>query len=71
MQYSTVKMGSRKAQTHFYFDGKSHIQVACEEFHGNLEEFEECLEDYEEREEFRAQYLKEIQKVKALFELNA
>ena len=46
------------------------VQVACGCFIGNLEEFEEAvLETHKDNDLFREQYLKEIEKVKVLFDL--
>ena len=46
------------------------LQVVCGCFRGDLEEFEKAvLKTHADNDIYREQYLKEIQKVKALFEL--
>lgn len=46
------------------------IQVVCGCFRGNLEEFEKAvLKTHADNDVYREQYLKEIAKVKVLFEL--
>lgn len=46
------------------------LQVVCGCFRSNLEKFEKAvLETHEDNDLFREQYLKEIEKVKALFDL--
>ena len=45
-------------------------QVSCDCFRGSLEDFEKVvLEKYKDNDLYREQYLKEIEKVKILFEL--
>ena len=71
--YVTKKVGSRDEQTIFYYGdtekGKS-FQVVCGCFWGNLEEFEAAvLKTHRYSGVYREQYLKEIRKVKVLFEL--
>ncbi len=71
MLYRTAEIGSRKAQTLFYFgkiaNGTS-LQIVCGCFRGNLEKFEKAvLKTHENNEVYRKQYLEEIQKVKVLF----
>lgn len=73
MQYVTTKIGSRNDNTIFYYgeteNGMS-LQVVCGCFRGDLEEFEKAvLKTHADNDIYREQYLKEIQKVKALFEL--
>ena len=69
IQYVTPKIGSRNENTRFYYDRKT-LQVVCGCFRGNLKEFEEAvLKTHANNEEYKSQYLKEIEKVKALFEL--
>lgn len=69
MRYTTGKIGSRKDNTTFYYlDGN--LQVVCGCFRGDLEKFKEAvLTTHKDNEEYRNEYLKEIEKVKALFEL--
>lgn len=46
------------------------LQVVCGCFKGNLEDFEKAvLEKHKDNDLYRKQYLKEIEKVKVLFEL--
>ncbi len=71
--YRTDRIGSRKDRTTFYY-GKTEkgmsLQVVCGCFRGDLEEFEKAvLKTHADNDIYREQYLKEIQKVKALFEL--
>lgn len=71
--YRTDRIGSRNDQTTFYYgkteEGMS-LQVVCGCFCGDLKEFEATvLKTHANDEEYKIQYLKEIQKVKALFEL--
>lgn len=73
VMYRSTKIGSREAQTLFYFgktaNGTS-LQIVCGCFRGNLEEFEKAvLATHENNEVYRNQYLEEIRKVKALFGL--
>lgn len=73
MQYVTSEIGSRNDKSTFYYgdteNGMS-LQVVCGCFRGNLEEFEQSvLKTDANNEEYKTQYLKEIEKVKVLFEL--
>lgn len=73
-RYTTGKVGSRNDQTTFYYgetkNNEKEIQVVCGCFKGNLEEFEEAvLETHKDNDFYRKQYLKEIEKVKVLFDL--
>lgn len=71
LQYTTKKIGSRNESTNFYYDGDSNIQVVCGCFRGNLDQFEQAvLKTHANNEKYKNQYLKEIEKVKVLFELN-
>lgn len=46
------------------------VQIICGCFNGNLEDFEKAvLETHKDNDLYREQYLKEIEKVKVLFEL--
>lgn len=46
------------------------VQVSYDCFRGSLEDFEKVvLEKYKDNDLYRKQYLKEIEKVKVLFEL--
>lgn len=45
------------------------IQIKCGCFHGNLKEFAEAVEKTHGDNEYGKQYRREIEKVKALFEL--
>ena len=55
--------------TLFYYDGML-LQVVCGCFRGDLKEFETMvLKTHANNEVYRNQYLKEIAKVKTLFEL--
>ena len=75
-RYITDKIDSRDEdnQATFYY-GKTKIgmkvaQVSCDCFRGSLEDFEKVvLEKYKDNDLYREQYLKEIEKVKILFEL--
>lgn len=63
-----------KQITFYYLDddelGDKKTQVVCGCFRGNIEEFEQTvLETHADNDEDRKQYLKEIAKVKVLFEL--
>ena len=70
MVYQTKRIGSRDDVTYFYYDGED-LQVVCGCFRGNLKEFEEAvLKTHKDKPTYREQYLKEIEKVKALFELD-
>ena len=71
--YRTDRIGSRNDQTTFYYgkteEGMS-LQIVCGCFRGDLEEFEKAvLKTHANNEEYKIQYLKEIEKVKVLFEL--
>lgn len=72
--YTTKKIGGRNAHTIFYYgktDKGMKVRVICDFFKGNLEEFENAvLETHANNDEYREQYLREIEKVKVLFELN-
>ena len=73
-RYITGKVDSRNAQTTFYYgetkNNEKEIQVVCGCFRGNLEDFEKAvLETHKDNDLYRKQYLKEIEKVKVLFEL--
>lgn len=73
--YATGKIGSRNDITRFYFgktsEHKISLQVACGCFSGDLKKFEQAvLETHAKNEVYKNQYLKEIQKVKILFELH-
>lgn len=72
--YKTRKIGSRNSQTTFYYgeaDKGMEVQVVCGCFRGNLEEFETAvMKTHKNCDEYREQYLREIEKVKVLFDLN-
>ena len=69
MLYRTDRIGSRGDHTLFYYDGML-LQVVCGCFRGDLKEFETMvLKTHANNEVYRNQYLKEIAKVKVLFEL--
>lgn len=69
MLYRTDRIGSRGDHTLFYYDGML-LQVVCGCFRGDLKEFETMvLKTHANNEVYRNQYLKEIAKVKTLFEL--
>ena len=61
----TTKIGSRQAQTTFYFDNKR-IQVICGCFKGTLKEFEDAIKKTHKNNKYSKQYLSEIKKVKYL-----
>ena len=66
----TKKIGSRNDNTIFYYDGNSKVQVVCGCFHGDLEQFKQAvLKTHADNDVYKNQYLKEIEKVKVLFEL--
>ena len=72
--YKTREIGSRNSQTTFYYgetDKGMEVQVVCGCFRGNLEEFETAvMKTHKNCDEYREQYLREIEKVKVLFDLN-
>lgn len=73
-RYITKKIGSRNDQTTFYCgkteNNEKEIQVVCGCFRSNLEKFEKAvLETHKDNDVCREQYLKEIEKVKVLFDL--
>ena len=72
-RYTTKEIGSRNDQTTFYYGETGNgmkVQIVCGCFRGNLEEFEEAvLEKHKDNDLYREQYLKEIEKVKVLFDL--
>ena len=73
-KYTTDKVGSRNSQTTFYYgeteNNKKEIQVVCGCFRGSLEDFEKAiLKTHKDNDLYRKQYLKEIEKVKILFDL--
>ena len=72
-RYTTKKIGSRNDQTTFYCgetESGMEVQITCGCFRGNLEDFEKAvLETHKDNDLYREQYLKEIEKVKVLFEL--
>ena len=72
-KYTTKKIGSRNDQTTFYYgetESGMEVQIICGCFRGNLEDFEKAvLETHKDNDLYREQYLKEIEKVKVLFEL--
>ena len=72
-RYTTRKIGSRNNQTTFYYGETKNgmeVQIICGCFRGNLEKFEKAvLETHKDNDLYREQYLKEIEKVKVLFEL--
>ena len=72
-KYTTSRIGSRNDQTTFYYgetkDGME-VQIVCGCFRGDLEDFEKAiLETHKDNDLYREQYLKEIEKVKVLFDL--
>ena len=72
-KYTTKKIGSRNDQTTFYYgetESGMEVQIICGCFRGNLEDFEKAvLETHKDNDLYRDQYLKEIEKVKVLFDL--
>lgn len=72
-RYTTKNIGSRNDQTTFYYGETKNgmeVQVVCGCFRGNLEKFEKAvLETHKDNDLYREQYLKEIEKVKILFDL--
>ena len=72
-RYTTDKIGSRNDQTTFYYGETKNgmeVQIVCGCFRGNLEDFEKAvLKTHKDNDLYRKQYLKEIEKVKVLFEL--
>lgn len=72
-RYTTKNIGSRNDQTTFYYGETKNgmeVQVVCGCFRGNLETFVKAvLETHKDNDLYRKQYLKEIEKVKILFEL--
>lgn len=74
-RYITQNIGSREGQTHFYYgktkEDSMSIQIKCGCFHGDLKEFAEAVEKTHGDNKYGEQYRKEIEKMKALFELEA
>ena len=72
-RYITKKIGSRLDTTTFYYgetENGMEVQIICGCFRGNLEDFEKAiLETHKDNDLYRKQYLKEIEKVKVLFDL--
>lgn len=72
-RYTTKKIGSRLDTTTFYYgetENGMEVQIICGCFRGNLEKFEKAvLETHKDNFFYRKQYLKEIEKVKVLFDL--
>ena len=72
-RYTTSKIDSRNDQTTFYYgetESGMEVQIICGCFRGGLEDFEKSvLETHKDNNLYREQYLKEIEKVKVLFEL--
>ena len=64
-RYTTAKIGSRNSNTTFYWI-KDVVQVVCDCFRGNLQEFEDKVKATYGRKKFGLQYTKEIKKVKYL-----
>lgn len=69
MRYTTVKLGSRNDNTNFYYDGVDNLQVVCGCFRGNLDDFEKAVKETHGNNDYAMEYLKEIEKVKVLFNL--
>lgn len=72
-KYTTSRIGRRNGQTTFYYGETKNgmeVQITCGCFRGNLEKFKKAvLETHKNNDLYRKQYLKEIEKVKVLFEL--
>lgn len=72
-RYTTKKIDSKNDQIIFYYgetkNNEKEIQVVCGCFRGNLEDFEKAiLETHKDNDLYRKQYLKEIERVKILFQ---
>ncbi len=72
--YSTKKIGSRYDNTIFYYgmtkNNEMSLQVVCGCFRGNFKEFESAvMKTHKNNSLYRNEYLKEIEKVKVLFEV--
>ena len=66
--YMTKRIGSRDASTFFYKNNRK-VFVSCGCFHGTLADFEARVKEvYPVNNKYRIQYLKEIKKVKTLWE---
>jgi len=65
-RYTTSKIGSRHAQTTFYWTSKNDVQVVCGCYRGNLKEFEERVKQKHKETEHLIPYLNEVKKVKYL-----
>jgi hypothetical protein len=65
-RYVTPKIGSRNAQTVFYWTTPNDYQVICGCFRGNLKEFETQVADVHRDNEHGLNYKKQIKKVKYL-----
>ena len=71
MRYVSPRIGSRNDNTTFYYLNGD-MQIVCGCFRGDLEEFERAVrETHKNNEKHLADYLKEIEKVKVLFEIGA
>lgn len=73
--YTTRIIDDRVGFVRFYYgktsDGKMSLQISWDEFCYNLESFRiTILKRYSDNEKYRSQFLKEIDKVKVLFELH-
>ena len=61
MRYVTPKIGSRKAQTSFYWTSSEDIQVICGCFRGNLDEFKSKVQEVHKETPHLAEYMKQIE----------
>lgn len=68
-QYVASGLGPREESAIFYYNGRT-LQVVCGSFRGNLKEFEKYVSNaHADSEKYKKQYLREIEKVKQLFDL--
>ena len=66
--YTSQKMGSRDDYTTFYFyDDIIYVKCGC--FYGDLVKFEEAVKETHGKNEHAERYIKEIAKVKMIFEV--
>ena len=65
--YRTSEIGSRKDNTIFYWDAEK-CMVRCGCFWGTLDEFEKRVKEVHTGTQYEVEYMKEIAKVRKLFE---
>jgi hypothetical protein len=65
-RYVTSRIGSRNAQTYAYWTTKDDTQIICGCWKGNIEQFEQRVNDVHKDSEHLAPYMKEINIMKYL-----